>query len=487
MKHHLAASAALFGPIDAEEGGQTALGPNFQRQNRHSSASGHAGHGCADHRLADPAFPGHDDYPRLTAELARIQTIRRLLLTLVLSGLLSVGAPVVRPVHAQTRSDQNPSRVIDIIKVGGRIDPVSVDFIDRSLKRAEADDDEVMVIQLDSEGSLLGERAMTALTSRLSRSTVPVAVWVGPTGAVAYGGAARLVQAAALSGMATKSRIGRSPAIGASLTASQAVDRGVVGFASSTIGEFVVGLNGRNAGGRALVTSREIGKPGRPGVTAAARIRFSQLGFFDGLLHTAASPQLAFLLLILGMFLVVFEFFTAGVGVAGVVGAGFLVLSAYGLAVLPTSTVALALLVVAVLGFSIDVQAGSPRAWTAIGSVCLLAGSWRLYGDGLAVPWLTVVVVVAGFAALMISGMPSMLRARFSTPTVGRESMIGTMGQASTGIDPEGTVTLAGGQWRARTNRATPIAAGAAVRVVAIDGLLLEVEPDEGGARDAGH
>jgi membrane-bound serine protease (ClpP class) len=83
--------------------------------------------------------------------------------------------------------------------------------------------------------------------------------------------------------------------------------------------------------------------------------------------------------------------------------------------------------------------------------------------------------------------MPAMVRARFSTPTIGRQSMIGEMGTALAAIEPEGTVEVRGAPWRARTNRATPIASGANVRVVAIDGLLLEVEPETGGARDARH
>jgi membrane-bound serine protease (ClpP class) len=116
-----------------------------------------------------------------------------------------------------------------------------------------------------------------------------------------------------------------------------------------------------------------------------------------------------------------------------------------------------------------------------------VAGSWQLFPGDLAVPWLTIVPVVAGAVMVMVAGMASMLRARFSTPTIGREAMIGRMGKATTGIAPEGTVLLDGASWRARTNRATPIPSGESVRVVAIDGLLLEVEPEVGGARDAGH
>ena len=94
---------------------------------------------------------------------------------------------------------------------------------------------------------------------------------------------------------------------------------------------------------------------------------------------------------------------------------------------------------------------------------------------------------VGGTALFMVAGMPAMVRARFSTPTIGRESMVGEMGTALADVSPEGTVEIRGAQWRARTNRATPISAGQPIRVVAIDGLLLEVEPEAGGARDAHH
>ena len=75
-----------------------------------------------------------------------------------------------------------------------------------------------------------------------------------------------------------------------------------------------------------------------------------------------------------------------------------------------------------------------------------------------------------------------MVRTRFSTPTIGRGWMIGEEGEAVTAVDPEGVVRVRGAPWRARTNRATPVPAGDPVRVVEVDGLLLEVEPLEGAA-----
>ena len=84
----------------------------------------------------------------------------------------------------------------------------------------------------------------------------------------------------------------------------------------------------------------------------------------------------------------------------------------------------------------------------------------------------------------MLGGMPAMVRTRFSTPTIGRDWMIGEIGQVTQDVDPDGVVVLRGAPWRARTNRATPLVAGEQARVVEIDGLLLEIEPLEGGAID---
>ena len=93
-------------------------------------------------------------------------------------------------------------------------------------------------------------------------------------------------------------------------------------------------------------------------------------------------------------------------------------------------------------------------------------------------------MVVALTVLFFVSAMPIAVRSRFSTPTIGRESLIGEVGEAAVDISPDGVVLLRGARWRARTNRATPIHAGDPIRVVEVDGLVLEVEPPEGGARD---
>jgi membrane-bound serine protease (ClpP class) len=383
-------------------------------------------------------------------------------------------APDVGPVH--------------IIEVKGRIDAIVANFVVRSLAAAQAADAQVVVIQLNSPGALVDRQKLDELVFRVSHSSVPVTVWIGPTGGRAYGGAARLVTAAAYAAMAPRTRIGRFDDVPGGLGPDAARERALVDSVVPTIGEFLADLDGQMIGGRELDTARVVtAADGKTQTQAAGEVRFGKLPLTERLLHATASPSVAYLLLVVGLALIVFEFFSVGIGVAGATGAVLLALSAFGLAVLPTTPLGLALVGLAFFGFSVDVQAGAPRTWTAIGTVALLVGSWRLFGQGIDVPWLTMLVLVVGVALLMVSGLPSMVRSRFSTPTIGRESMIGEMGEARTAVDPEGTVALRGGLWRARTNRATPIGEGEPIRVIAIDGLLLEVEPEAGGAKDAGH
>jgi membrane-bound serine protease (ClpP class) len=260
-----------------------------------------------------------------------------------------------------------------------------------------------------------------------------------------------------------------------SISAGEAEDLGIVDRVSPTVGDHLVQLP--------EVKTETVTEDGESRRQPLTRVVVTELDLVDQLFHTMASPAVAYLALAIGIGLLIFEFFTAGVGVAGVVGAVSLLLAGYGLGVLPLRPWALLLLVAAGLAFMIDVQAGVPRLWTLIGLTMWIVGSVFLF-DEVGRPWIALAVGMAGMAVAMLSGMPAMVRARFGTPTIGRESMIGTMGEATSAIDPDGTVRIAGGRWRARTNRLTPVAAGDPVRVVAIDGLTLEVEPEEGGAID---
>jgi membrane-bound serine protease (ClpP class) len=394
---------------------------------------------------------------------------------------------------ASTAAAAPPRAHIDVIQVGGLIDRIEADFVERSVRQSARGGAEALVVQLSSSAGVISSTQTDALRTAIEQAAVPVAVWVGPNGSRAYGPAYAIWRAAPLRGMAPGTRVGNAPPghgdplTGRTLGSGDALVQHVANIAAPTLGDFVVSLDQQQVGTVTLHTAQLTKGPhGEPRRVPTVDTRFHKITLLEQLLHTAASPSVAYLMLVIGLLLVALEFFTAGIGIAAFCGTGALVLSSYGLGALPIRPWALLLIGVGIFGFCVDLQAGVPRVWTGIGAVALIVGTLRLYQHVHMSP-LAVVAGVLGTALFMLAGMPSMVRARFSTPTIGRESIVGEMGVALAAMEPEGTVEVRGAPWRARTNRATPIAAGAGIRVVAIDGLLLEVEPETGGARDAHH
>jgi membrane-bound serine protease (ClpP class) len=396
---------------------------------------------------------------------------------LAAAGLAGLTAPAA----AQEEADRGCPEV-RVAEVSGLLDPVLVDFVEQTVLDADECGAVAVVLQLDSPGAVVDDDRMAALIATIESATVPIAVWVGPSGSAARDEAFELVRAADVAALAPRSRL-QAPG-GPPVGSDQAAEQGLTTFGgrqAATLGDFIVNLADHDIPVQVRVIDGEDGAdPRREPVT---RTRFSGLSLVDQMAHTFASPPVAYLLFTIGMALLLFELFTAGIGVAGLVGAGFFLMGSYGLAVLPTRPVAVGLLVFAMFGFGIDVQTGVPRVWTGIATVSYVLGSVLLY-DGVSLSWITLAISVVGMVLAMLAGMPAMVRSRFSTPTIGREWMVGEIGTARSAVDPEGTVLVRDAPWRARTNRATPIAAGQPVRVAAIDGLLLEVEPLEGAARD---
>lgn len=399
---------------------------------------------------------------------------------------------------------------VDVLQVSGLFDEVTVTSVLDAIDRAESNGSQALILQLDTGGAIVDDATMTELLGRVRDADIAIGVWVGPSrSARAYGTPAQLFGVADVTAMVAGSRLGFTgePLVdgvdlgpsadllrNGSMTFADARRLGVLRLATSdegvpTVRSMVLALDGvEYAPGSVLDTVEQALADDGTSQNVSTLVRFSGLGVIDEMFHTVASPPIAYLFFVIGLCLLVFEFFTAGVGVAGVVGAVLAVLGSYGLAELPTRPGAVALIVVAVLAFSIDVQVGIPRFWTGAGLTLFVPGSWFLFdslpGTSLRLGWLTLVVGVIGVMFTFFVGMPSMVRTRFSTPTIGREWMIGVEGRAVGVIGPEGIAEVAGSRWRARTNRATPIGDGDAIRVAGIDGITLDVEPVEGAARD---
>lgn len=442
----------------------------------------------------------------------------RTTLKAVILGLVTTAAVAlaVTPAAAQDdpQSDGASVAPVDVLQVDGFIDPVVASEISDAVTDLATNGSQALVLQVNSRGVVIDDEEFTDLLATIADAPRPVAVWVGPTGARLLGGAVHLLSVADVSGMAPGAEVGyldtsidnpiaaTDPAavaaleslIGRSVGLSDARALGVFRQRISdegiaTIANMLDALDGYEGDGIVLETTEEqITDDGTVQRTTTAVPRFSKPGLIDQLFHTVASPPVAYLLLLVGLGLLLFEFFTAGVGVAAVVGIVSTLLSAYGLDVLPARGWAVALLVAATIAFAIDVQVGLPRVWTGIGITSTIVGSLWLFeplpGTSLRPSWLTLIAGIGGVMLTYIVGMPSMTRTRFATPTIGRDWMIGSEGTVVSAVAPDGIVRVGDAEWRARTNRATPVEAGDTIRVVAIDGITLEVEPLEGAARD---
>ncbi len=441
-----------------------------------------------------------------------------------LAGAIGSGPAGATEAGATTTAAAAPSSLpgIDVIQVTGLIDPSNASLIRESITRAEHRHSTLLLFQLDSGGAV--DVDMAALTARVAAARVPVAVWIGPSGATARGGAALLAESAAVLSISPGSHIGPARparldhpgddiapsfatwlaanvpaarhagatklAAGQRYNSKQAFANRAVDRVDNVLGDLVVGLDGQTvqtaAGPRHLSTAEVIGVGNGRRRRPNQDVRFAKLGLGDQVLHTLGSPWVAYMLFVAGLALVVFEFYTASIGLAGLTGAFALVGGLTGFSHLPVQWWAVGLLILGIFGFTVDVQAGGLGPWTAIGGTALIAGSVTLYGGSsrLDPAWWSIVIVCGTTAIFMVGGMTAMIRSRFATPTVGRQGLVGEMGTAEVDVAPDGVVRLREARWRARTNRATPILAGAAVRVVSIDGLVLEVEPETGGARE---
>ena len=400
---------------------------------------------------------------------------------------------------------------VDVQEVSGLLDEIQVDAIEKALVRSAEAGSQALILQVNTRGAVVSRERMAALLEKIAGADVPVAIWVGPSGSRLYGMAAQMLAAADVTAMAPGSRIGRmgTPVaadgvtfdFGAStdllqndtLGFADARKTGALKYASNDEGvpvlkNMVFTLDGLVLDGKTLDTVAESLDGTGQVVREATTVRFFKLGLVPRLFHTVASSPVTYLLLVIGLSLLIFEFFTAGIGIAGLVGAACSVFACFGLAELPIRGVALAAILIAMLAFAVDVQVGVPRLWTGVGLALHVLGSLFLFrdvdGTSLRPSWITLLVGIGGAALTYIVGMPSMTRTRFGTPTIGRDWMVGAQGVAVDDIAPDGTVKVHDATWRARTNRATPISRGASVNVVAIDGVTLEVEPLEGAAKD---
>jgi membrane-bound serine protease (ClpP class) len=419
--------------------------------------------------------------------------MRRLLYLLIAAAAVLM---LMGPALAQSEPAGPPVLVAD---VRGPLDQRALDFLEEAVRTPDV---QLVVLQINNAGISSGDP--TALYAAVAASSVPVAVWVGPAGAVAYGGAGQLLLAADATGAAPGTRVGflepvviRAEVAGvapadAQRSAAGAIDDSLQVTEDSapalidaivpTIGQFIASLDGRTVGGVTLETAREVAADDGSFITVpSVEVRFVKPGLVSRFFRLASRPEAAFFFLLAGVAVATFEFYAAGAGVAAAVAALSLFLAGYGWATLPMNWFGVALALFGLLLYTWEFQQNRLGIRSVVGTAALLGGGffYTSAAPQYTPAWWGVVITVIGIALFYGFALTTVVRSRFSTLTIGREYLVGKQGIAETDFDPEGVVVVDGARWRARSHRAAGLGPGDAVEVLEVNGILLEVGPPE--------
>jgi len=446
-----------------------------------------------------------------------------LLLSLAVLGLGPQPAVAVPP-------PGSPAPVL-VAPLEGPIGPASADFVARTLERAKKDGAQLVILRTDTPGGL--DTSMRAIIKDILASPVPVAVWVAPAGARAASAGTFILYAAHVAAMAPATNLGAaSPvAIGApdkgedrkkgeerAPTQTETLMRKQTHDAAAYI-RGLAQLRGRNAEWAERAVREAVSLSAEealklkvidlvaedvPALLRALESRKLAAGGVERVLSTAQAsavaverdwrtrflavltdPSIAYILVLLGIYALLFEFSNPGLILPGVVGAICVLLALYAFHLLPVNYAGLALLL---LGIAFMVGEAFFPAYGALGIgglVAFVIGSVILI-DAEDVPEFEIPLgLVGGFAAasavFLIFVMGMLARGRRRPVVSGREEMIGARGEVLEDFEREGWARVHGENWRVRS--ASALRRGDRVRVTAMDGLVLEVvkESDPGG------
>lgn len=415
--------------------------------------------------------------------------IRTLLTAVALLAPLTSGAEVVR------------------LSLDGTVNPATSGYVTRGIENATRTGASLIVLVLDTPGGL--DTAMKEIVEAILGSEVPVVVWVGPPGARAASAGTFILLSADVAAMARGTSTGAAHPVAlsgetsgdddpivqkavndavarirsvaelrgrnadwaeravresATVTATEAFDLGVVELLADSFSSLLAVLDGYTL------------PDGRVLRTADVPVREIGMTFKDRLFSYLADPNLVYVLFMLGLYGLIYEFSTPGIGI-GLVGGGIsLLLALLGLQILPISFVGLGLILFGILLMILDAFTPTEGILTTGGVVSLLIGSFSLFeleGTPLRLSWITVAATVGTLSLvfLFIASKGLLAQRRRPRPLT---TMIGLSGVAKDDLTPEGWVLVKGEYWRARAEGA-PIRKGDRVQVVNQEGTRLTV------------
>jgi membrane-bound serine protease (ClpP class) len=425
--------------------------------------------------------------------------------------LLVIGALVSGTALAQGSGDDP----IVIIEIDGPMDQRLIDYTRGALEGESA---HAFILKIDSPGVSSGDLA--PLFETMSTLDAPVISWIGPTPAVAFGGAAYIANNADIRTASPGIEVGyltptvhKGDPVSPSVVQGDDPDRfvaveeelaqatrtvtpdsptiyGFVDRLEPALGQLILSLDGtvvERAGQTFEIDTASIESiDGVERPVATRPVKFIKTGLLDRFLRLGARPETAFLFLLVGLAFAMFEFYAAGGGLMAFVASVSFIVSGYGLATLPMWWPAVVMVVVGV-GLLVWGFGQNRTDWRAVvGSLLLVAAGMLFTTTRPQYPpamWMVLLAVVTNVTFIWYA-LTTVVRGRFATPTVGREDILGRRCLTVTDLDPEGVVLIDGERWLATADRGVEIRPGVPVEIVGLTGLVLEVDPVAAGGRE---
>jgi membrane-bound serine protease (ClpP class) len=429
-----------------------------------------------------------------------MREIRRYLLpNLFACVILALIAPLLSP---QAVAE---NREVMIIELEGPINPATATFLSRGIEKAEAKGFTMVIIRLDTPGGLAS--SMRTMVKAIMNSSVPVVVWVGPKGAGAASAGVMVTVSANIAAMAPGTNIGAAHPVTAggkdiektmsekvlndmasygrgiaqergrnaewvekairesvSITADEAVKKHVVDLVAPDIDELIRLLNGREVtirGSQVTLNTEGLVKT------------YYRPGFRDKILKTISDPNIAYILMMIGLAGLYFELAHPGAVFPGVIGGLCLILAFYSFQTLPVNYAGLLLIVLGIVFFIAEIKIASYGVLSLGGLISITLGSIMLFEDVMVSLKLMMptILLIGGFFVVVSTLAFRAYRARTKT---GMEGLMGEIGLVKEPIDPEGLISVHGEYWRARAKE--KIEAGERVEVEGAEGLILKVK-----------
>ncbi|MEQ7802377.1 nodulation protein NfeD [Pedobacter sp. ASV1-7] len=399
-----------------------------------------------------------------------------------------------------------------VIKIDGSINPVSASFIHDGIEKASREKAECLVIQLNTPGGLL--ESTRTIVSDILMSRVPVVVHVYPSGARAGSAGVFITLAAHIAAMAPGTNIGAAHPIkltgtvdsvmnvkatndaaafirsiaekrkrnlewseeavrnSLSITENEALEKNVIDYIAPDENALLNQIDGKNL----ELSSGDIVLH-----TKGAKIQHLEMSASEKLLNFISNPDVAYILLMLGMVGIYFELFNPGAVLPGVVGVISLILAFYAMNTLPVNYAGLMLIIFSLVLFLLEIKVVSHGVLAIGGVVSLFLGSIMLFKPSSSLDMIKIstgiiisVTVLSTVFFLFIIGLG--LRAQRLKTVTGINILLGQIGETLSQLDPQGQLQVNGEVWTAESTLGK-INKGELVKVIEIKGLTLLVEP----------